>query len=111
MSTISSSNPSLLIDQFSSLGPRVFIAATTAVSSAVCATGFWAGYGAGGRGSNPVGMQLGDVLIHVASTGATFPGRVTLHSVIGSTANVASTSASSGFTAAFDITVSNSTST
>jgi hypothetical protein len=109
MSTLTSSNPSAIIDGFSSLMPRVFIAQTTAVSSAIIATGFWQGYGAGSRGSNPVGMQLGDVLMHIASTGSATPGRVTMHSVIGSTSNVASTSLSSGYNAAYDVTVASAT--
>ena len=101
-----SSDPALVTDGFSSLMPRMFVACTTSVSSAIIATGFWQGYGSGGRS---VGMQLGDILLHVASTNSATPGRVTTHSVIGSTANVASTSASSGYGAGYDVTVSSAT--
>jgi hypothetical protein len=106
MSTLSSSNPSIVIDGFSSLMPRFFMAATTFLTSDVSSTGMWKGYGAGSRGGNPVGMQLGDVLIHIQSSGTAKPGFVSMHSVIASSANVASTTLSSGFNAAYDITVS-----
>lgn len=109
MSTASSSNPTLLVDGFGPSMPRLFVAATTYDSSDVTATGFWAGVGQGSKGSNPVGMRLGDILMHVASTGATIPGRVTMHSVIASTANVASTSASSGYGAVYNVTVASAT--
>jgi hypothetical protein len=109
MSTLSSSNPTLLIDGFASGMPRLFVAATTNVSSAIIATGFWAGYGAGGRGGYQAGLQLGDLLAHVASTASATPGRVTLHSVIGSSANQASTVGSTGYWTAYDATVASAT--
>jgi hypothetical protein len=88
----------------------VFIAGTTYNSTDITAAGFWAGYGAGGRGGYQSGMRVGDILMHVASTGsAVVPGRVTMHSVIASSANVASTILSSGYNAAYDVTVASAT--
>lgn len=105
-STLPSSDPMLLIDGFASGIPRLFVAMTTYLTSDVSSTGFWAGYGAGSRGGTPVGMRLGDALMHVQSTGTAKPGFVSMHSVVASTANVASTSLSSGFNAAYNVTVS-----
>lgn len=111
MSTLSSSSPMLLADGYASGMPSVFVAATTAVSSAIIATGFWTGqgYGSNQRGASPGGLKLGDILMHVASTGSATPGRVTLHSVLTGTANQASTLASSAFgNTGYDVTVSQS---
>lgn len=109
--TVGSSDPAMISDGYDASMPRLFIATTTNPSSAIEATGFWAGQGSGSRGTGRASMRVGDVLLHVQSTATTFPGRVTLHSVIGSTANVASTSLSSGFAARYDITVASATST
>lgn len=107
MSTVSSSDPAMIFNGYGTAMPRMFLAATTYNSSEVSAVGFWVGYGAGSRGSNPVGMRIGDVLMHIASTGSTgSAGHVTMHQVVGSTANVASTSASSGFNASYNVSVS-----
>lgn len=112
-STFSSSMPTLAVDGFASAFPRIFTMRSTAVSSALVATGFLAGLGAGSRasgGSNP-GLRVGDIVLHTQTTDTAYPGRVTMHSVIASTANQASTSASTGWAAAYDITLNNSTST
>lgn len=108
--TSNSSDPALILDSMMD-GPRVFMAITTAVSSAIVSTGYWQGYGAGSRGGTPVGMRVGDVLLHQQTTNTAYPGRVTWHSVIASTANVASTAASSGWNASYNVTLNNSTST
>lgn len=81
---------------------------TTNSSTEVAATGFFAGCGAGSRGGTGVGMLFGDIVLVAANTGTTFSttGKVTLHSVLKATANVASTLASSGYGAAYDVTLS-----
>lgn len=108
-STYSSSNPSALVQGFGSGMPRVFVAQTTAVSSAIIATGFWAGCGAGGRAGYQAGMTLGDLLLHTQVTTAAVPVKATLHVVTASTAN-GSTSAASAFNAlAYDVTVATAT--
>jgi hypothetical protein len=108
-STIGSSNPSMIVDGFASGMPRVFVAYTTSVSSAIIATGFWAGVGEGSRGGYQAGMRIGDVLLHRASTDSATPGRVTTHSVIASTADQASTSGSTGYSAAYNVTIASAT--
>jgi hypothetical protein len=92
--------------------PRIFVFGSTNVSTGITGTGFLAGHGEGGRTSRNIGLRRGDIVLHVSSTDAGVPGKVTLHSVIGSTANVASTSASSAFTSSFgyDCTLSGSSS-
>src|SRR3954469_14191300 len=103
----SSSNPAIMmLDAFgqpSGAGgaPRVFAYSSTHNSTDILATGFFGACGDGGRPAN-IGMRLGDIVINRASTSASIPGRVTTHSVIASTANFASTLASSGWNAAYD---------
>ena len=116
MSTVSSSNPmSLNVGGMGPAFPRMFIAATTLTSSAVADTGRWAGCGKGGNPSSSagyaalVGMRVGDVLLHISSSGAANPARTSLHSVLSATANQTSTTASTGFNAVYDVTVSLST--
>ena len=110
----SSSSPAImLLDGFgqpsgAAGAPRVFSYSSTANSTDILATGFFAGCGQGGRPAN-IGMRIGDVVLNIASTSASNPGRVTTHSVIASTANVASTIASSGWNAAYDCTVASAT--
>lgn len=87
----------LIQDGFASGMPRVFYYPSTHASSQITATGFFAAAGDGGRSANNVGLRLGDVVMCRASTSSTRPGAVVWGSVIGSTANVASTSASSAF--------------
>lgn len=105
-STLPSSTPSLLLDDGFGAGgqPRVWIASTTNLSSAVSTTGFWAGCGEGGH--TGIAMRVSDVLIHISSINSATPGAVALKSVIASSANVLSTSASSGYGASYDVTVS-----
>lgn len=108
-SSASSSDPVLIVQGFGLGAPHVFAAQTTNVSSAITSTGFWSGCAEKGRGNN-FGMRLGDILFHRCSTDSATPGRVTVHSVIATSANVASTVASSGFNAQYDATVSVSSS-
>lgn len=90
--------------------PRIFAYSSTHASTDVTATGFFTGCGAGGRSANNIGLRLGDIIISRASTDASIPGRTSFHSVIGSTANMTSTSGSSWWSssAGFDVTVSQS---
>jgi hypothetical protein len=82
---------------------------TTNSSTEIAAVGFFTGCGIGSRAGNPVGMRVGDPVCVIANTGTTISstGKVTWHVVLASSANQASTSASSGFNAlAFDVTIS-----
>lgn len=92
--------------------PRLFSFGSTATSTGITGTGFLAGHGEGGRTNRNVGLRVGDIVLHVASTDSATPGRVTFHSVIGSTWNQASTSASSAWNvnAGYDCSLSASTS-
>lgn len=113
----SSTNPlALLIDGFGSpvaagSVPRVFCYSSTHNSTDILATGFFAACGDAGRSANNVGLRLGDIVINRASTTATIPGRVSMHSVTATTANVTSTLASSAFAATmgYDCSVSGNT--
>ena len=110
----SSSNPAIMmLDAFGQPtaaggAPRVFSYSSTHSSTDILATGFFTGCGYGGRPAN-LGMRVGDVVMNISSTSASNPGRTTIHSVIASTANVASTVASSGYNAGFDCTVASAT--
>ncbi len=105
----SSSNPiALYVDGLLPLQPRTFVYSSSHNSTDVLATGFFTGVGDGSRGLTDLGMRVGDLLINRASTAAAIPGRVSFHSCISSTANQASTSASTGWVAAYDCTVSQS---
>lgn len=107
--TLGSSNPSMIIDGFASGMPRVFACCTTSVSSAIITAGFFAGMGYGGRSGHQAGMRVGDLLLHTQVTTAAEPVRATLHVVTGSTADQASTSASTGWGANFNVTVATAT--
>lgn len=92
-------------------GPNLFTYRSSDASADIDATGYFQGAGAGSRhlSSNTErakGMKYGDVLMNIESSGGASPGRVTLHSVIGSTADQASTSASTGWVTGYDVTVS-----
>lgn len=75
-------------------------------STDVAAAGYFAGAGRGSRGSAGMGMTLGDVVIVSESSGGGTPGRTTMHAVKASTANQASTSSSTGWGAAYNVTIS-----
>jgi len=106
--TYSSSTPVALLEPYIvGAAPTVFYAGSTAVSAAIIATGFWSACGYGSRSG--VGMRVGDLLLHTQLTTAGVPVKATLHAVVASTANQASTIASSGFNAAYDITVATAT--
>ena len=111
--SFSASNPPILVIDLipggsTMAGGRTWVYGSTHLVSDITATGFFAGCGEGSRNvSNAnVGLRVGDLLINRSSTDSAAPGRTTMHSVIGSTANQASTSASSGWNTAYNITVS-----
>lgn len=91
---------------------------STHASTAVTVTGFFAGCGRQpssaisapvlARSPNNVAMALGDIVVCAESTGGATPGRATIHTVIGSTFNQASTSGSSACvtSAGFDVSIS-----
>lgn len=91
--------------------PGIFSYQSSHGSTEILATGFFTGVGFGSRGSGNQGIQLGDIIINRASTNPNtgIAGRVTMHSVIASSANVASTLASSGYGASYDCTVASAT--
>ena len=97
---------------FASAG-SVFVYQSTHTAVEVAATGFFAGCGAGGNqnygatgAAADIGMKVGDIVIASETTSGTNPGRTTLHAVTASTANQASTTASTGYNAAYNVTVS-----
>ena len=67
-------------------------------------TGYFKGVGAGGLGDGTVGVHVGDIIVNIESTAGATPGRVTLHSVVSSTAN--GTTSPMGSTVGFDCSVS-----
>jgi len=79
-------------------------------------TGFFTGIGSppsGGTisrsgGGNAVGIYPGDLVMHIASTLAARPGRVTLHACLRSTADFSTGTNNYSSTGGYDITLSNS---
>jgi hypothetical protein len=104
--SFSSSGLRKIVDGGLTDGTATWLYRSSDPSTAVKATGYFAGCGSGSRGANAFGMKVGDVVICAENSAGATPGRTTMHSVITSTANVASTSASSGFSASYDVTVS-----
>jgi len=112
----SSSNARKIVDagMFGSSGfgaGSVWLYRSTDASSDVAVTGYFARAGIGSKSlssqaADNIGMRVGDVVIVAESTGGGTPGRTTLHGVISATANVASTTLSSGFNAGYDVTIS-----
>ena len=92
--------------------PKVFIISSTLSSSAVANTGAWAAMGAGSRNLVGPGMRVGDLVFHAGSTASSSkPGFASLHQVVGSSADQASTVAATGWAANYNVTLSLSTST
>jgi len=118
----SSTGLNLLIDSFGTDAPRVWTYRSSDAATAVNATGYFSKMGAGSRwpssmanttsttGSGVLngtpGMRYGDLVLCQESSGGATPGRCTWHAVTGSTADQASTSASTGWNTSYDITVS-----
>lgn len=76
-------------------------------------TGYFtrAGHGSRALSSNQsdlIGMKKGDLVIVAQSTDGPDPGRVTIHSVIASTADQASTSAATGYVTGYNVSLSGS---
>lgn len=106
----SSTNPLVMMHDALSLGaPRVFSYQSTHNSTDILASGFFAGCGDGGRGSNNVGLRLADIVINRASTDNSIAGRVTMHSVTASTASFSSTLASSAYATVYNVSVASAT--
>lgn len=91
-------------------GQRTWRYTSSDSSTAVSATGYFAGAGAGGKSTAyPVfGMRLNDAVMVVMTSGSTSPGRTLMSGVIGSTANQGSTSGSTGFAAGYDVSIASS---
>jgi len=92
-------------------GPNLFLYRSSEAATDIVGAGYFTGAGAGGRylSSNAdrnKGMKYGDVVMNVESSLGASPGRVSMHSVIGSTADQASTAASTGWVTAYNVTVS-----
>jgi hypothetical protein len=96
--------------------PQIWHYGSTHVVADIVATGFFAACGYGSRSATTptsappnranVGMRIGDLVLARCSSDAAVPGRMTIHSVIASTANQASTVASSGWFTGYDVTIS-----
>jgi hypothetical protein len=89
----------------------VWLYSSTHAATAATVNGFFASAGAGSRstannGAGNVGMRIGDIVIVAESTGGATPGRATLHTVTASTADQASTSASTGYRAGYNVSIS-----
>lgn len=103
----SSTSPIILVsDSVGPLAPRTFSYSSTHSSTEVTATGFFVGVGSGSRGLNGVGLRVGDFVVCRSSTDSSAPGGVSWHSCIATTADNASTSASTGWNSAYNATVS-----
>jgi hypothetical protein len=106
----SSTNPPICISDvgFGTAAPRTFFYGSTHLVADIVATGFFAGCFQGSRSNDAsnIGLRTGDLVINRSSTSSAAPGRVTMHSVIGATANQASTTASTGWLAVFNASVS-----
>ena len=108
--TFSSSGLSKVLDVGLTSGAALWRYTSSDGSTAIKATGYFAGCGTGSpSGTNAFGMRVGDTLINQESSGGATPGRCTLHGVSGSTYNQSSTTASTGFSGAYDVTVAAAT--
>lgn len=82
----------------------------------ITSTGYFAGAGFGSKmrssdAGREKGMKLRDVLLSVESSAGVNPGRASLHSVVASTANQASTAASTGYMTEYNVSVSSAATT
>lgn len=112
----SSSNVRMILELGFASGGSMYLHSSSDPSTDIAATGFFAGAGAGGKpllsdSAKMLGMKYGDIVLHRESSGGATPGRMTMHSVVGSTANQASTLASTGFNTLYDVTVSSAATT
>ena len=103
--TFSTTGLSAIIDGELTGGAAVWKYLGSDTVSTVKGAGFFAGVGQDSRGSNARGMKIGDIVICTESTAGSVPGRTYMGAVSASTANQASTSASTGWNAAYDCTV------
>lgn len=97
-------------------GRSMWLDVSSDPSTGRATTGRYAGAGYGGRprssdASRVVGMRYGDLVVCLESSNGADPGKVTWGSVIASTADQASTAASTGFNTLYDVTISQYAST
>ena len=114
--TFASSNLTLMNEQpmvgggstpgSTALSPAQWYYASSDSSTSIAATGYFAGMGVGSRGGSPKGMRVGDLVTNVENAAGNTPGRVTVHSIKTSSANQSSTTGSTGYGAAYDLTAS-----
>lgn len=105
-----------ILDIGISAGGSMFQYRSSDAEADIIAAGYFSGAGAGsrhrssdeGRAHN---MRLGDVIMNVESSAGALPGRVTWHAVVNSTADQASTLASTGWVTGYDVTVSSAATT
>ena len=91
--------------------PRFGIHKSSDSAVDVAVTGYGTAAGAGSRhrssdGYKALNLAYGDIMLHVESSNGASPGRCSVHSVVGSTADQASTSASTGFLTAYNVSFS-----
>lgn len=117
MAYVHATNPLVLASEIGLYGSTdgrargVYYWQSTNNSTDFLTAGYFSGVGQGSRGGNDLGVRVGDLLVHRASTSSTaVAGRVTWHSFVNSTANVSgSTILSSNYSASFDMTVASAT--
>jgi len=105
---------------FSGTAPRMWHYKSADAAGTVAGTGYFARMGEGSRWPSslanttsgnegglraPAGLRVGDLMLVQETTGGANPGRTTLHSVLSATADQASTSASTGFAAGYNCTI------
>jgi hypothetical protein len=115
MAYSSTNAPRKILDTGIASAGSMWVYRSTHSSTMVIATGFFASAGVGSRstannGAGNVGMRVGDLVLCQETTDGTVPGRVTHHSVIGATADQASTLAATGYRAGYNVTISASSS-
>lgn len=90
-------------------GGSAWLYKSSDANAAVTATGYFAGCGAGSRSGPQIGMHLYDLVIVQESSLGASPGKISFHSVIGATADQASTAASTGYKAGYNVSLSTGT--
>lgn len=110
----SSGNPARLVVDFGVTGNSsgsngIYLYESSIASSIIAAStnaAFFVGAGGGSRSPNNIGMRLRDIVFCRETSAGNSPGKVTIHSVIASTADQASTSASTGYFAGLNVSLS-----
>jgi hypothetical protein len=117
----SSTGLRLLVDNSpNGSGPSVWFYGSSDAAGVVDATGYFAKMGYGSRYPSsllnttdmdgglraPAGLRVGDLMFVQENAAGATPYRLTMHSVTGATANQASTTASTGWAAGYDCSIS-----